>query len=171
MELTGELETAFNKQVTLEMQASIVYRQLAIDMDVIDLPGIAQWLRAQSEEEIIHCEKFVKHMTDRDAHPTFEAIPAVSSRANTVLEAFEAALAHEKKVSEAIRELYRTAQSAADVDSLPMLYWFISEQVEEESTISEIVGRVKLISDDGPGLLRLDAELGQRVAQVQPAEA
>jgi ferritin len=42
--------------------------------------------------------------------------------------------------------------------------WFLSEQVEEESVVNEIVGRVKLINDDGPGLLRLDDELGQRPA-------
>ena len=28
--------------------------------------------------------------------------------------------------------------------------------------MSEIVGRVKMIDDDGPGLLRLDEELGAR---------
>ncbi|WP_271395649.1 ferritin [Neomicrococcus lactis] len=170
MQLNGELENAFNKQVTLEMEASIVYRQLAVEMEVLDLPGIAQWFRAQSEEEIVHCEKFIKHMTDRDAHPVFQAISEVNIRVASVLEAFEAALAHEQKVSEAIRDLYRQSQSEADVDSLPLLYWFIEEQLEEESTVSEIIGRVKLISDDGPGLLRLDAELGQRVAKVQPAE-
>lgn len=170
MQLKGDLEKAFNEQVTLEMEASIVYRQLAIEMEALDLPGIAEWFRAQSEEEIVHCEKFIKHMTDRDAHPVFQAISAVTVSVNSVLEAFEAALAHEQKVSAAIRELYRQSQAEADVDSLPLLYWFIEEQLEEESTVSEIIGRVKLISDDGPGLLRLDAELGQRQAKVEPAE-
>jgi ferritin len=51
-----------------------------------------------------------------------------------------------------------------DYDARPLLNWFVDEQVEEEATVSEIIGRVKLIGNDGSGLLRLDAELGQRPA-------
>ena len=43
-----------------------------------------------------------------------------------------------------------------------MLNWFLSEQIEEEATVSQIIGRLKFIDGDGPGLLRLDAELGAR---------
>jgi ferritin len=81
-----------------------------------------------------------------------------------VLEIFEASLAHEEKVSESIRELYRSADKEGDYDARPLLNWFVDEQVEEEATVSEIIGRVKLIGNDGSGLLRLDAELGQRPA-------
>ena len=42
------------------------------------------------------------------------------------------------------------------------MQWFINEQIEEEATVGEIVARIELIGDDGPGLLRLDAELGSR---------
>ncbi|MGO1318427.1 MAG: ferritin, partial [Cellulomonadaceae bacterium] len=49
-----------------------------------------------------------------------------------------------------------------DIDCVPLLHWFIEEQIEEEATVGEIVGRLKLIGDDGSGLLRLDGELGQR---------
>ena len=80
----------------------------------------------------------------------------------SVLDAFEAAFAHEQKVSDSIRNLYRLAESEGDLDSRPLLNWFLEEQIEEEATVSEIVGRVKMINEDGPGLLRLDEELGAR---------
>ena len=79
-----------------------------------------------------------------------------------MLDAFKAALAHEERVSESIRNLYRLAESEGDLDSRPLLNWFLEEQIEEEATVKEIVGRVKMINDDGPGLLRLDEELGAR---------
>lgn len=170
MKLTGKLMEAINDQVTLEMEAAVVYRQLAIEMEVIDLPGIAGWFRAQSDEEIVHCEKFIAHMVDRDAHPAFKAMPAVEVKVDSVLDAFTAALQHEQKVSEAIRELYRIAQAEGDIDAIPLLNWFVDEQLEEEATVSEIIGRVSLIGDDGPGLLRLDSELGDRTsAGTEPA--
>ena len=162
MKLTGPLETAINDQVTLEVVAALTYEQLAIDMEALDLPGIASWFRAQADEERVHAGKFIAHMLDRDAHPRYGEMTVEAETATTVLAAFEAALAHEQKVSGAIRDLYKIAQEQGDVDSLPLLHWFISEQVEEEATVSEIIAHAKLIGEDGTGLLKLDAQLGTR---------
>ena len=86
-----------------------------------------------------------------------------------MLDTFKTALAHEQKVSESIRNLYRAAESEGDLDSRPLLNWFLEEQIEEEATVSEIIGRLVMIDDDGPGLLRLDEELGLRpIATTEP---
>jgi len=162
MELTGKLEEAFNRQVTMEQEAAITYRQLAVEMELQDLPGIAAWFRAQSEEELVHRDKFITHMTDRNAHPVFQAIPANDLKIETVLDAFKASLAHEVKVSESIRDIYRLALETGDIDSIPLLNWFVDEQVEEESTVSEIIGRLERLGNDGSGILSLDRELGGR---------
>ena len=169
MKLSDRLEAAFNAQITLEFQASLVYRQLAIELELMDLPGMSAWLRHQADEEIVHANKFIDHVADRDNHPVIGAIAAPSVSVGSVLDAFRAALAHEERVSESIRNLYRTAEAEGDLDSRPLLNWFLEEQVEEEATVKEIVGRVVMIDDDGPGLLRLDEELGLRpVAITEP---
>src|SRR5699024_11822235 len=54
---------------------------------------------------------------------------------------FKTALHHEQRVSESIRELYRACSEAGDIDSNQLLNWFMSEQIEEEATVDEIVGR------------------------------
>jgi len=162
MKLSDTLENAFNAQITLELQASLVYRQLAIELELMDLPGMAAWLRHQADEEIVHANKFIDHVADRDNHPRIGATSAPGTQVGSVLEAFQAALAHEEKVSASIRDLYRLAEAEGDLDSRPLLNWFLDEQVEEEATVKEVVGRVKMINDDGPGLLRLDEELGAR---------
>ena len=162
MQLSKSLEDAFNAQITLEFQASLVYRQLAIELEIMDLPGMAAWLRHQADEEILHANKFIDHVADRDNHPRIGATAAPSTVVASVLDAFEAALAHEEKVSASIRDLYRLAESEGDLDSRPLLNWFLEEQIEEEATVKEIVGRVRMIDEDGPGLLRLDEELGAR---------
>lgn len=162
MKLSQVLEDAFNAQITLELQASLVYRQLSIELDLMDLSGISLWFRQQADEEILHAHKLIDHVADRDNHPRIGAVQAPSAVVGSVLDAFEAAFAHEQKVSDSIRSLYRLAESEGDLDSRPLLNWFLEEQIEEEATVSEIVGRVKMIDDDGPGLLRLDEELGAR---------
>jgi ferritin len=169
MKLSDALENAFNAQITLEFQASLVYRQLAIELEIMDLPGMAAWLRHQADEEIVHANKFIDHVADRDNHPRIGATSAPSPTVGSVLDAFEAALAHEERVSASIRDLYRLAESEGDLDARPLLNWFLEEQVEEEATVKEIVGRLKMIDDDGPGLLRLDEELGARPATTTEA--
>ena len=160
MKLTDALEEKFNDQITLEFEASLVYRQLAIEMEIRDLPGIAAWLRHQADEEIVHANKWIDHLSDRDNHPKIGASAAPKVDVKTVLDVFNVALEHERRVSDSIRDLYRAAND--DIDSKSLIQWFVNEQVEEEATVSEIVGRLKLIDGDGPGLLRLDEELGQR---------
>lgn len=162
MELTGKLAEAFNTQVTLELSAATVYRQLAVEMEMMSLSGLASWFRAQADEELTHAEKFITHMTDRNAHPQIGEQHAPVVNVKTVADAFAASLAHEQKVSESIRELYRLAQTEGDIDSIPLLHWFIDEQVEEEATVQTILDRVKLVGNDGSGILRLDSELGKR---------
>ncbi|NYG57684.1 ferritin [Nocardioides daedukensis] len=169
MKLNEKLEAAFNDQITLEFEASLVYRQLAIELELKDLPGMAAWLRHQADEEIVHANKFIDHVADRDNHPLIGALNAPKVVGTSVLEIFQAAYAHEQRVSEAIRELYRLAESQGDLDSRPLLNWFLEEQIEEEATVSEIVGRVELINEDGPGLLRLDEELGARPTRTTEA--
>lgn len=165
MEITAELAKKFDEQITLELEASTVYRQLAIEVDVLDLPGMASWLRHQADEEVVHANKFIDHVLDRGNHPRIGAQDAPQMQESmTALDVFEAALAHEQKVSAAIRDLYRAAESRGDLDSRPLLNWFLDEQIEEEATVGQIVGRIKMIGDDGPGLLRLDEELGKRPA-------
>jgi len=172
MELTPDLEAAFNRQITLEFSASMVYRQLGIEMDKRDLPGMAAWFRHQADEEIVHANRFIDHVTDRGNSAEIGAIEAPSLTINSVLDAFEASLAHERKVSESIRELYRASDAAGDLDSRPLLNFFLDEQIEEEASVGEICGRIRLIDNDGPGLLRLDEELGQRPAgSTEPTPA
>lgn len=162
MKLNDSLAKAFSEQITLELESSVAYLQLAIALDDANLPGMASWMRIQSDEERVHAAKFIAHVTARGNRPQIGDISAPADPGAEVVTAFEASLAHEQKVSESIRALYRLVQAEGDIDSLPLLSWFIEEQIEEEATVSEILGRLHLIGDDGPGLLRLDEELGAR---------
>ena len=100
MKLTEAMASAFDAQITLEFEASLVYRQLAIQMDTSDLPGMALWLRRQADEEIVHANKFIDHVVDRDGHPSIGAIraPQVDKSASPA-DVFAAALGHEQRVS------------------------------------------------------------------------
>jgi ferritin len=51
------------------------------------------------------------------------------------------------------------------------LQWFIDEQVEEEEAATDLIKQLKLIGDNGYGLLMLDKEMAQRTfTEPTPAE-
>lgn len=47
------------------------------------------------------------------------------------------------------------------------LQWFVDEQVEEESTVLQIVENFNLIGEDKGALFMLDRELGSRIASPE----
>ena len=162
MSINQKLEEALNNQVIAEHQAALVYTQLAYELDRLSLTGMSAWMFAQADEEREHAQRFADHLIDRDARVNLKTIELPEIKIESALEAFELSLTHEKKVSAMIRDLVRVAEEVKDIDSRPLLDSFLSEQVEEEATVGEIIDRLKMVGADGSGLLRLDAQLGDR---------
>jgi len=61
-----------------------------------------------------------------------------------------------------INKLVDTAIAEKDHATNNMLQWFVAEQIDEEASANEIVQKLKLIGEDGRGLLILDRELAER---------
>ncbi|MDO4609537.1 ferritin [Corynebacterium sp.] len=162
MRLNDTLEKAFNDQITMELTASNVYRQLAIELDYIDLPGMAAWMRAQAAEEIEHAEAFISHLDARDNRAQIGVIEKPEVKIGEPIDAFRIALEHEEKVSASIRALRNLAAEEGDVDSRKLLDGFLEEQIEEEDTVRTIIGRLTFVGSEGTGILLMDQELSKR---------
>ncbi len=162
MAMSKELESSFNDQITLEFASSYAYLQMAAFCEEANLPGFAHWMRQQAEEERAHAMKFLDFVLDRGNHVQLGEIAAPAGDFTTPLSVFQASLAHEQHVTAAIHALYGQAQEEKDYESLPLLHWFIDEQVEEEATVSELVEQLQMAGDNGAALLLLDRELGRR---------
>ncbi|WP_347306171.1 ferritin [Corynebacterium sp. SA-MJD20WY100] len=160
--MNEKLQSLLNAQVINEHGAALIYTQLAYEMDDLSFPGMRDWFYAQAAEEREHAQKIANHLLARGYRVELTDVPVPSVKAATPLDAFEAAYAHEQKVSEQIREIARTADEVKDLDSRQIVNWFLDEQIEEEDTVTEIIDQIKLVGNDGSGLLRIDATLGSR---------
>lgn len=160
--MDAQLKEVLLHQVTSEHEAALVYTKLAYEMDNLSFPGIRDWFYAQAEEERTHAQKFADHLLDRGERVSIGTITVPDITAASPLEAFEAALKHEEKVSAEIRTIAQVADEVKDFESRSLVNWFLNEQIEEEATVSEIIDQVKLVGNDGSGLLRIDARLGGR---------
>jgi len=168
--MTDKMVAAFNKQINYEFFSEYYYMAMSAYCESIDLPGFAQWMMAQAQEEHEHALRFYRYLLDRDAQPTFEQIDKPATEYKSILDMFEHVLEHEKFVTQKITELYKLALEEADYPSQVELQWFITEQVEEEKTAKEIIQQLRWIGDKSTALFMLDQKMAGRSAPAADAE-
>ncbi len=167
--MNKKMEKAFNKQINAEIYSSYLYYAMEAYFQSKNLKGCATWMHYQAMEELIHVIKFSEYINNRGGRVKLEAIEAPQFEWDSPLAAFEAAYAHEQKVSGLINKLVDLAKEESDHASDALLQWFVTEQVEEEATVDEIVQNFKIAGDSGPGLFMIDQQLGQRTPPAPPA--
>ena len=160
--LSEKMAQALNKQVNMELYSTYIYMAMSEYFQANNLKGFANWMNVQAGEEMGHANKFRHYLNEQGARVVFAEVAAPPKEWDSPLAAFEMALGHEKKVTASIKELVTLAKQENDYATEIMLQWFISEQVEEESTASEIVEKLKMIKDSAQGLFMMDGFLGQR---------
>ena len=157
-----KVEKAMNEQIKRELDSAYIYASMAAYFDRIGLPGAAHWMKAQFGEEQEHAWKFYGFIYDRGGNVTFEALDKPPADYASPLDAFEQTLAHERKVTGHIEDLYALAVEEKDYASQILLQWFIEEQVEEEKSAGDIVDRLRRIAGNEHALFMLDRDLAQR---------
>jgi ferritin len=160
--IKSEVSDALNEQIKHEFYSSYLYLSMAGSFEVAELPGFARWMRQQSEEEREHAMKFFDFLLDRGEHVQLQAIDQPPYAFRSPLDTFEQALEHEKEITSRIHQLYELSLQKNDYPAQVFLHWFVTEQVEEEKTATEVVERLRMAGEDGAALLLLDKELGER---------
>ena len=160
--LGGKIVEALNRQINAEIYSAYLYLSMAAYFDSLGLKGFANWMRVQWQEELTHAMRIYDYVVDRGGRVRFYAIQEPPHEWDSPLAAFEHVYKHEVNVTKMIHELVELAMSEKDYATYNMLQWFVAEQVEEEANASEIVEKLRLIGDDGRGLLMLDRELAAR---------
>jgi ferritin len=117
---------------------------------------------------MIHAMKFYRHIIERDGTVQLAAIDAPPTQWDTVQAVFEAGLKHEQLVTGLINDLVDLAIAEKDHAANMFLQWFVTEQVEEEASAMEVLGKLDIVGQTTGGLYILDKEMAQRVF-VPPA--
>jgi ferritin len=162
--MTPNVTDAINQQIALEFSASFSYLAMAAWCEHRQFMGAGHWLRLQSAEEHAHALKLFNFLLARNHQVRLVAPDAPRGDYSSITEVFERALAQEQAVSRQIDTLYELAFHEKAFAAMAELQWFITEQVEEEKTVREIVAKLHMVKDDPASLLDLDRELGARAA-------
>jgi len=166
--LSEAMGKALNEQVNAEFYSAYLYLSMASYFKAINLNGFARWMEVQALEEVTHAMKFYNYIAERNQQAILSSIESPPTAWESPLGAFEDAYRHELKVTDLINNLVNLAIEGKDHATNNFLQWFVSEQVEEESSANEVVQKLKLIRETQGGLFLLDQELGRRMFSMPP---
>ena len=143
MQISKSMADLMSAQVGNELGASNQYIQIATYFDGESLSKLAKFFYEQAEEEREHAMKFVHYLMDVGAELSIAAIPATKTDIGTAEKAFEMSLAWEQEVTDQIKAIMELAIQEKDYASKAFLDWFVTEQVEEVSTMESMLQIVR----------------------------
>jgi ferritin len=160
--ISAVMQKAINEQINKELYSFYLYLSMAAYFENRNLPGFANWMHIQADEEHGHGMRLFQHLVDRGGKVELQAIAGPETDWKTNLDVFKQAQEHEAVVTASINALYELALNEKDYPAQVMLQWFINEQVEEEKNAANIVQQLELIDAKGTAVLMLDHQLGKR---------
>jgi ferritin len=169
--ISQKMTDALNSQINAELFSSYLYLSMSSCAAHIGLPGVAKWFYVQSLEELTHVQRFYDYINSQGQRVLLDAIEKPESEFDSARTMFEMTLSHEQLVTGRVNDLVNLAIEERDHATEIFLQWFVSEQVEEEQSASDILAKLKLAGDQGGGLFMIDKELEARVFTPPAANA
>ncbi len=148
-----------NAQILSEFTAHAQYIAIAVYFDDQTLPELANFFYRQADEEKEHAMMFVKFMLDTGVKPTIPAIPALQNEFADAAAAVQLALDQELLVTDQINTLVLLANEHKDNVCHQFLQWFVTEQVEEVSSMTDLLNT---IAHSGGNLLWVEDYIRRR---------
>jgi ferritin len=146
--ISAKMNAAMNQQVGSELKASNQYLNIASYFELEGLPELAGFFFRQSDEERTHALMFVHYLLDVDGEVAIPAIPEPTTAIDSAEKAAQLALDWEREVTDQIHGLMNLAIDEKDHASQQFLRWFVDEQVEEVSTMDELLSVIKRAADN-----------------------
>jgi len=151
-----------NEQLNKELYSMNLYLAMASYLYEQELTGFAHFFRLQSAEENAHAQKQFDYLHDVGGRLSLGAIDAPASDFTSTLDILERTLAHEKVISASIANIVEQALAEKDYGTHTFFQWFVTEQIEEEATMNNLLFKLKRIGDNTSALYLLDDDLGKR---------
>ena len=158
----SSLQNALNAQINREQYSAQLYLAMSAHCEAKSFRGFAHWLRLQAQEETAHAMKLIEFVLDRGGRLELKGIDAPPTEFGSLTELFEKILAHEQSITASINALFELSRAEKDYASEITLQWYVTEQVEEEASVGQILDQLRAIGEKGGGIWYLDSRMGKR---------
>jgi len=139
----GAFHDAVNEQIGYEFAASQQYIAVAVYYDTETLPHLAAHFYRQAVEERNHAMMLTQFLLDADVPVDVPGVQAPKTDFADAAEPVRVALDQEKRVTEQIANLLRLAREEGDFVGEEAMHWFLKEQREEVSSMSDLLRLVE----------------------------
>jgi len=160
--ISKTMQDALNAQINAEQYSAQLYLAMSAHCEGKSFKGFASWLKVQASEETSHAAKLIDFLLDRGGKLELKPIAAPPTEFGGIIQVFEETLAHEKGITAKINALFELARGEKDYASEITLQWYVTEQVEEEANVGQIVDHLRAVGDLGGGIWYLDSKMGKR---------
>ena len=160
MLISDIIANALNEQIGNEFSASLQYTAIAAHFESVTLPMLSAHFYQQAEEERMHAHKIIRFVLDTGGKVIIPAIPAPQAAFSFAEDAVKLSLEQEKKVTAQINTLVGLAKAESNYTTEQFLQWFIQEQVEEVSSMSDLLAIVQRAGEGN--LLRVEEYLARK---------
>jgi ferritin len=157
MLISEKILAALNEQIGNEFSAMLQYLAIAAHFERETLPVLAGHFYQQAEEEKQHAHKFMKFILDTGGLVQIPALPAPQATFKFAEDAVKLSLEQEKAVSAQVNALVGKAKAENDYTTDAFLQWFVTEQLEEVSSMSDLLAIVQRAGEGN--LLRVEEYL------------
>jgi ferritin len=130
---------ALNAQITKEFAAAHQYTAIAAYYADETWPQLASFFYKQADEEREHALKMINYLLDTDSAVNMTGVAQPKTKFGDHIEPIKLALEQERSVTVSISELVGIARETNDFRSEQFLDWFLEEQTEEESSMSDLL--------------------------------
>jgi ferritin len=149
---------AINEQIGYEFSASMQYVAIAAHFSADALPQLSQHFFRQAAEENEHAMRFIKYVVDAGGRVVIPAIDAPKPSFKTAEEAIKLSLDQEVKVTHQINALVELAREEKDYITINFLQWFLAEQLEEVSSMDNLL---KIVQRASANILQVEEYLAR----------
>ncbi len=162
MLISKKMNDALNTQVGNEFGASLQYVSIGCYFGKEGLPELSAHFMRQADEERMHALKLAQYVVDAGGQVAIPAIPAPKSELKSAEDAVKLSLEWEMTVTKQINGLVDLAIAESDHISRNFLQWFVNEQLEEVSSMDQLLSIVRRAGESG--LLFVEDYLARRGA-------
>ena len=166
--ISERMEAELNEQVNKEFYSAYLYLAMAAYCTTIGLPGFSHWMRLQYDEETMHVTKMYDYILDQGGEIHLKAIEEPPKEYGSPLEIFEKTLEHEQFITRSIHKLMSMAIEENDYATQAFLQWYVTEQVEEEANVQDVLNPLRMVGSDKGGLMMIDQKLAGRPVSAAP---
>jgi ferritin len=139
---------ALNEQISNEFAASQQYVGAAVYYDAETLPRLAAFFYRQAVEERNHAMIMVQYLLDNGEEVRIPDIKSQQTSYDNVVGPVQMALEQEKRVTDEINALFKLARETGNFGAEQFLTWFVKEQVEEVSSMTDLLNVVERARDN-----------------------